>query len=351
MNSFHNKINFAPINTGFAVNGVYTTQVFSFYQKRSGKNIHKVCIGNVAPSLEYATNKNTATFINENHANLSKLLHIIEDCGSIPSIQIGFRHSPIPPQKNWDNNKKAIKLYSNYISSLTQKNIQEYFSLITKNVNIAHKLGYKSIQIHAAHGYLLSLLMCSQINKRQDCFSYANIAGIEILFDMLSQYVNKVDIRINLLDGVEESALELEKKKCIIDYLYKHPMISTISLSNGIYDINKALIYPTESEAKSYLTNACKITNGYEQKKFEIAGRCELLARSNHEQLLQTTFQLAIGRGLIANPRLAENILLGTTCTQCGQCHYFSNGKEYLTCPIDERNSNTKEIENTINLI
>ena len=151
------RFEFAPINTGYAINGCYTKDIFNFYGDRSGKGIEFVYIGNIAPELIYATNKSTATLCDNNLKNLRKLYDIIKNNNSIPAVQLGFYRSKIIPVKNNRYNPKLLlENIQTEFSSIPSKIINNVLYIIIKSINQLYNLGYRIIQIHAAHGYFFS---------------------------------------------------------------------------------------------------------------------------------------------------------------------------------------------------
>ena len=57
---FGSRFFLAPINTGFAVDGVPTEELFRFHEERSGRGVGVGYVGNVAISQDVRSNEGTA---------------------------------------------------------------------------------------------------------------------------------------------------------------------------------------------------------------------------------------------------------------------------------------------------
>ena len=78
-------------------------------------------------------------------------------------------------------------------------------------------MGFKVIQIHAAHGYLISLLLSKSFNYRSDKYgeyTYVLRRIIEGIRKREPELI--VDVRISLIEGIAEYSEEIIYKKEII---------------------------------------------------------------------------------------------------------------------------------------
>lgn len=336
--SMKNRISFelAPINTGFAPNGIYDDRIFHFHESRSGNLITSSYVGNIATSKYSVTNASTAFFCSENVSKLTKLAKLISGRGSIPAIQIGSRISAQAPQREWTGNlSNHVEFSSLELTRLSTYEIQKEIDLL---VNIATQLadcGYSIVQLHAAHGYFLSRLFNRVINKRIDKFAFGRLEWIS---DALSKFYQSssqslLELRLNIRDGIEASDKEISYKKllmrAIIGVGFKR-----LSLSNGFYDINKQFIYPTEKNfsVESFLF-ASDIATEHQQCTISVAGN--MFSCITKDTNMPTNLVIALGRPLIANPFAVTNFWNNRPliCNFCGDCHYFSKGLSSLNCP------------------
>lgn len=330
------KFDFAPINTGFAKDGTYDDRIIKFHNARSGKGIETSYIGNISTSEFNCTNNSTAFFSDKNILFLEKLSETITQNGSAPGIQIATRISAVPPNRNWTGNIHAhTKSAMKELCSLTDEAIENELELIKYGIKLSIESEFSIIQLHAAHGYLFSHLLSRVVNKRTGKFAFGRLHWVE----ELSTYIRTLsstatfDIRINILDGLEEKAQEFEYKQQLVKALVNSGC-QKISLTNGFYDVNKELIYPQEALfASENLARATVLAKSSPNTAFSIAG--SMLSVISPHSLLPANLSIALGRALIADPNAVVNFRAGkkTACTLCGECHYYSHGKENISCP------------------
>lgn len=331
------KFDFAPINTGFAKNGIYDTRILNFHSVRSGKNIETAYVGNVSVNVKRTTNSSTAFFNKQNNLFLKKLATVISDNGSLPGIQIASRLSAISANKHWESDPyvhtaEAIK----EITDLSDEDLDEEIQSIKKGIYFAVEAGFSVIQIHAAHGYLLSRLVNRKINQRSGKYAFGCLNWLKQLATFTKNLSSDVifDVRLNILDGIEKDTTEIAYKKNIIKWCIEQGC-QKVSLTNGFYDINKHLIYPCDEKfAHANLIRAIAIAEEHPEISFSIAGN--MLSALSKGSRLPNNLIIALGRALIADPNAISNFKAGkaSQCSFCGECHYYSLGKASLTCPV-----------------
>jgi 2,4-dienoyl-CoA reductase-like NADH-dependent reductase (Old Yellow Enzyme family) len=151
------------------------------------------------------------------HAGMYANTGIKGDIPFAPSLVSGFRKSAI--------------------QEMTLQDIQDVIEAFGMAAKRAKKAGFDGIQIHSAHGYLLSQFLSLSFNKRQDKYggdieNRANIL-IEILSSIRKQVGNNypVLIKINSCDFLEQG-LEVNDS-LIIGAILKNTGIDAIELSGG----------------------------------------------------------------------------------------------------------------------
>lgn len=331
------KISFAPINTGFAINGIFTDEIFNFHKNRSGPNIDISYVGNVAVSEKRTTNSRTATFKKENQPKLEHLAEIIKQEGSKAGIQIASRRSLAPATVGWRGDSSRITaLRIKEILELKETEIEKEINDVIECSKTAIRLGFDVIQIHAAHGYFISSLLTKEFNLRKDKFSYDSSYIFEKIANSLpsQHHKAKLAIRINSINGISSKENEHDNTIELISKLIKSDF-SIISLSNGIYDINKELIYPINNNTiRSNHDRAVIISKSFNDTEFEFSGHAERLTTNKLNNAPQNLSHL-LGRELIANPDISKDITLinDNICNDCNSCHYYTSQKDHITCP------------------
>lgn len=332
-----NHLALAPINTGLFLNGHLLPECFDFFQERSG-SVGITYVGNAAISPELGTNPHTAYFSPENRSEWTELARIIRSRGSVPAIQLGCRHSHIPAMREWvnPNPDEYITQAREEIASLSRERLAWIMEQFLSSAKEAWNCGFPILQIHAAHGYLLSLLCSTVFNPREDGF---NARDLEFLHRLASDLASLLpgavlDIRISFLLGIQDAASETAAGFLLLDQLQTMPF-HMISISNGIYNINKNYIYPPQSVSEEqYLSFGGTLLRRYPDKFWNIAGNLHNL--NTISQTAEDRLVFSFGRQMICDPRFVEKYLAHrekeiTLCTHCGECHYFSNQENALT--------------------
>lgn len=331
-----NHLALAPINTGYFLNGHIQPACFEFYRRRSG-SVGTVYVGNAAIAPDLATNPRTAYFSPDNRAEWVELAKTIRRQGSVPAIQLGCRYSKIPAMREWVNADPQAYLARarEEIMALPRAQLQRLMQLFLSAAEDAWACGFQVIQLHAAHGYLLSLLCTPEINSRTDEFNAHDLEFLNALVAELARRLPEavLDIRVSFLLGIRDHKAEAEAGYALLDRLVKMPF-HVISLSNGIYNIDKNYIYPPQSASEEqYLTFAGELVQRYREKYWSIAGNLHDLgsiSRAENRRLL-----FSFGRQMICDPEFVEKYLAHreeeiVLCTHCGRCHYFSNHENAL---------------------
>lgn len=331
------RIFFAPINTGFSYNNHLDEKLFHFHSLRSGNKIGISYVGNVAISDDSRTNINTLTINKENKGEWSLLAETIAKKGSVPGIQLGCRLSSIPAQREWINTnpddyiKKAGQEILSYDSNVFEKVANCY----VESAKVARSCGFKAIQIHAAHGYFLSLLMSPSFNFRGDIYSAEKLRLIKEIINRIHLAVPDtiIDIRISVLEGVKPMLQEFHEKKVIIKHIVNLP-VNIISLSNGIYNINKYYIYPTaQIKRDKFLALGRYFALRYPGSIWNVAGN--ILDPGIDERYDFPNMTYSVGRALISDPLMVKKYYNGKIdeikrCTNCGNCHYYSKSQLFM---------------------
>ncbi len=340
------KIFFAPINTGYCVSGTPNEKFIEFYKTISGNNVGITYVGNVAIGKEYTTNNRTAYF-NNNEAIWREVVKVINKSGGIAGVQLGCRYSSIIPEINMSISSAAKEEYlfraKREINDISIKEIETIIKMYIHCAIKAYKIGFKVIQIHAAHGYFLSLILSDKFNERKDIYG---IDRLKVVRDIVSGIYEKIpgailDIRLSLLEGIGTEKQELMYKKEIIDEIQKMK-ISMVSLSNGIYNMDKTMIYPSKSISYSKMLKYGEyFAEKYPDIVWNIAGNMEKVIFDEKDKLNNLTY--SIGRQLLVDPKTfykyENNIFEVMKCKDCNRCHYYSISDRCLNWCINlERN-------------
>lgn len=333
-----NHFSLAPINTGHFFNGHMQKKFVDFYRQRAGNYVGTTYVGNVAIDENLVTNPRTSFFSQENYSEWAELAEIISLQGSIPAIQLGCRFSQIPAMREWINcnPEEYITQARNEIGIFAKEQLDLIMEKFLSAAQIAWQSGFKVLQIHAAHGYLLSLLCNPVFNPRDDEYNSKDLLFLRKLVSALSDRLPGaiLDIRISFLYGVRDRDAEIKAGFELLDNLAGMP-VHIISVSNGIYNINKDYIYPPAAiSEEQYISFGNALSKKYPNKYWSIAGNLhdiwKLMRAENSENLL-----FSFGRQLICDPLFIDKYVNHheediIQCTHCGKCHYYSHFENSL---------------------
>lgn len=330
---------FAPINLGICPEGRINRKFSNFYIERSGKDIDLTYIGNVSIHKKYRTNNLTPLLLVEDKDEWLYLINKVKQNGSLIGIQLGCRYYKSKAMRKIINKKAELKIeeIKKFILSLDASEIDLIISKFIEKSKQAIDLGFDYIQIHAAHGYLLSLLLSQNLNLRNDKYNSSDCLFIHQIVDNIRKYSSDIgiDLRVSLIEGIRDENLEFQQNLSTLRKL-STLKINMISLSNGIYDINKSLIYPPLYKGfypmQKYEEEILKINDDI---IWNFSGNLNNL--NNIKDLPHNDNRsISIGRPLIADPNFlitvrSEDTL--TNCNDCGKCHYYTRGFDGIECP------------------
>ena len=212
---------------------------------------------------------------------------------------------------------------------MTEEDIQDVINRFVFTAKIARESGFNGIQLHSAHGYLLSQFLSPDINQRTDAWggSLENRARIHLeIIKKCREEVGTdfaISIKMNSADFQKggfspEDSIQVAK-------LFSDSGIDNIEISGGTYEqprllgLDKVSINPKRSESRkestiareayflSYAEEIAKVVNiplmvtgGFRTKEgMEAAladGACEIVG---------------VGRPLCANPYAIKELLAG----------------------------------------
>lgn len=333
------KYFFAPINTGFSHSGSPSQRLLDFHRIRSGPSLGVSYVGNVSISEKFVTNP--ATLVLSADSKWRDLSTVIKDRGSLPGIQLACRNFSKTAERRWSqrNKQSLVREYSDFILELSRREIDEIFAMFVDSSRSAYASGFLVLQIHAAHGYFLSSLLSPALNKRRDSYSVERSGGLPKLAERIKSVVPEaiLDFRISCYEGIGNIKDEWLLKRDQSESLFSNG-VEVISLSAGMYDFTKPLIYPSKRDGHlPYLRYAEELAQRQPQLVVNVAGNFWDWSQPR-STLDNVTY--AIGRPLIADPEFVLKYLEGrrddiTHCDRSGDCHYYTKGNNSLCCGVN----------------
>lgn len=317
-----NKLTFLlGLNTGFVSEGEPDERYIDFYRSRSSKELHCAIVGNVVVPHGHGSNLSTPTI--SRSQVWTQLAAEISARGTLPGIQLttaweGYRGSRSFRSKD---GHKTIQQSMALVRGMSHAQLGRVLDSFDAASEIAWSHGFRHMQVHAAHGYLLSLLVDNRISLYGDWV----LSRLAALAHRCRAEGMETSIRISLRTG--DSNFDEAGRDGFHARIAMLPF-DFVDVSSGFYNIDKQLIYPARPDTLiNRRKETIQLAGAFPSQQFIISGRALLFP----DQELPDNIHIGLCRDLIANPRyLAEP---GNGCINSGKCHYFSRGERHITCP------------------
>jgi 2,4-dienoyl-CoA reductase-like NADH-dependent reductase (Old Yellow Enzyme family) len=335
------RIVLAPINTGFAIFGHPTPRLLRFHENRSGFGIGICMVGNVALSRGSVTNAGTLELLDQSDiSKFANLARCILQRGSLPGIQLGFSPEGLAPSKRWVAKDKGGELarLTAFVLAFSDEYLSKIIDAFASTATLAAKADFRVIQIHAAHGYLLSLLLNPLTNRRTGDFRLRG-PWLSRLIESVQTAIHSrlLSVRLSLSSGLLDDNSEEIASISELSRGLAHAGVHILDFSNGFYTVDKRLIYPGIEKG---------VLPSYEIVRTLSAGlNCMISVVGNVSDLHDVPITgdkmlISVGRALIADSDFVKKSRIGNVaavvrCKRTGKCHYFSRGKSSIECGVN----------------
>ena len=222
---------------------------------------------------------------------------------------------------------------------LTVSMIEELVEAFSDAALRAKKSGYDGVEVHGAHGYLISQFMSSFSNKRTDKYGGNLMSRLRFLLEIIGSIRKKcgdafiIGVRISG-DEFIEGGLTIEDTKAIVMVL-ENAGVDLIHVSAGIYASSEVII-PTFNMSHGWNVSAAE----------EIKKVCDLpviaVGRINDPIIAESVIKsgkadfVAMGRASLADPELPNKAKEGRfeDIRPCIACTIGCLGLLYKDVPI-----------------
>lgn len=263
---------------------------------------------------------------------LKKISNIIHNNGAIAILQL--HHAGLKARKDVIETPLSSSKYSlNGIISreMTIEEIETTIYEFGESAKRAEKANFDGVEIHGAHGYLLTQFFSRKVNSRTDKYGGSfenNIRIADEIYNSVRENTHKsfiVGIRMGCNDDNLKESIERAKKFEEMGYDYLH-------VSTGFDNLPIEIEIPKEFPCNWIVYGGVKIK---ENVSIPVIGVNMIKTRSQIDYLLDNNLLdfVAIGRAQLADPSFIRHILKDEdiiTCLECKPCKCFSNIKN---CP------------------
>jgi 2,4-dienoyl-CoA reductase-like NADH-dependent reductase (Old Yellow Enzyme family) len=311
---------FVGVNTGYVTNCQPDQRLLEFYRLRSSPRLHCVLVGNVVIPGGHASN--AATPVMSDAAVWADLANTIRLAGCVPGMQLSTAWGGYVGAQHFRETiaGQAIRQAREIVRGLGRPGWERAMRSLNQGTMLARRAGFGHLQIHAAHGYLFSLLVDQRINPDATEF----LASLSDWALEQSSHGLETSIRFSLRTGDPQfdadgaGAFHAQMAGLPFDF---------VDASSGFYNVDKRLIYPGRPDViHSRRAETVELAQTFPDRAFIMSGR----ALDQPDDDLPANVHIGLCRDLIANPGYLEERHRG--CINSGKCHYFSRGEPSLTC-------------------
>lgn len=336
-----NRIVMLPMARQFqGMNGEVSQKTIDYFAERAKGGVGMIIIGSTRvfpPGHKFYTpaslNLSTPQFI-PGHCELVQALHAH---GTKVSIQFGHiggqTHMPSVAASDVRQNFCDGTPYTKP-SPITRSEIWDTIDLFANGAVMAKTAGYDMVEIHAAHGYLLSSFLSPLMNTRKDEFGGSLENRTRFHVEMLKAIKARagkdfpVTVRISALDYLDNS-IELDESVQVAKIL-EAAGADVISVSAGCH------------ETQHLSNDTMRMKEDFKRPLFEaiknavnipiiVAGGYRNPAISEKIVADGSADFLGIARPLLADPEWPNKAAEGRVedirnCLSCGECLYVRGG-------------------------
>lgn len=263
---------------------------------------------------------------------LSKLADLIHENGAKAFIQL--HHAGLRTTKAASSDIVSSSDYEDKRASargLLESEIKEIVRDFVRGAERAKAAGFDGVEIHGAHGYLLTQFFSEKVNKRSDKYggSFKNRNRIAEEIYKCIRYKLGEEFVIGIRMGCNENSLKESIKRAEafekLGYDYLH-------VSTGFDNSNIEEEVPEDFPGNFIVYGASRIN---ENVKIPVIGVNKIKEPTDISRLIDENLLdfLAIGRGQLADYNFTDHLKNNEeilTCLECKPCKWFTNGDN---CP------------------
>ncbi len=285
----------------------------------------------------------TVRHVNENVKFVLQIAHCGRQVESDIVKKRGFE--PVAPSPIAD---KSIEIVP---KEMTIEDIEDMIQSFTMSAERAKRAGFDGVQLHAAHGYLLSEFLSPHMNNRTDDYggnSKNRLRIIVEIFEGIKEVCGEnwpVLIKLQIDDFVKEEPSLKPPESIEIARRIAEAGFDAIEISGGIYESDEKLdpwylkIRTTDEEAY-FLPYAKKIKKVIGETPLILVGGLRSFEVAERTVKDGCTDFISMSRPFIMEPDLPQKWLNKlsdkSTCTSCNRCD-TEMGDKGLRCLLLEK--------------
>ena len=349
---FKNRIMMPAMGTGLAnISGEVTRQMIDYYEERALGGAGGIIVEITCVDSPTGKASPTQLCIDKPHyiAGLKELSEAIQahDCRAFIQLHHAGRQTtpfvtgglqPVAPSPI------ACRFVKQEPRELEIKEIHAIRDKFVAAAIFAEKAGFDGVEIHAAHGYLLSQFLSPYSNHRNDEYGGSNENRARLVTEIISsikKYVPRllVSVRFNMNDfaagGIDE------QMGLIIAGQLETAGADLLNVSCGIYESGHTTIEP------AFFAEAWRIKMAEQVKKtvrIPVIGGGVIRHPEKAAEILanQQADLIWVGRGMLADPAWVGKAVSGRAdqirhCISCNTCFDSISQGLHIRCAVNPR--------------
>ncbi|MBW1697074.1 MAG: FAD-dependent oxidoreductase [Deltaproteobacteria bacterium] len=338
--------------------GRITERTIEHYRRRAAGGPAMVMMEACAVSAEgIVSAKQTRIYDDQHIEGLAKIARVIESEGAIPAVQLHHGGRQISPRvikrKPLAPSALPCPTIRAEVEPLTVEGIQRLVQLFGDAAQRAKQAGYKLIEIHGAHGYLINQFLSGFSNIRQDRYG-GDVFGRTLFAKEIVEEIRKrvgEDFPISFKISAQEfvpNGLTVEESIKILKILVEAG-IDIVQISAGCDATPEWICQPMFME-KACLVDSAQQTKAALNIPVMAVGRINDPAVANRIIKENKADLVCVARGLLADPEMPKKAREGRledirVCIACNTCMQSIFRKGRVECLVNPSLGREAEME------
>ena len=292
-----------------------TDDQIRLYERWANGGLALAIIGEVQGTHHFAEKPGNLVLNNQSDRDLLKLLAKAgATAGAQLWLQLGHAGAMADAGISTPKGPSAMDLPGLTCGALTMDEIHALPAEFARTASLAKELGFGGVQVHAAHGFLLSQFLSPLFNKREDAYGGPLQNRMRLLLEVISE-VRKavgpeypVSIKLNATDQLEGGFAEDEALEVIaaVDQM----AIDLIDISGGTYFPGAASSSDRAGSGPYFLEFAGR-ARGKTKIPLMVTGGFKTLAQAESAIAEGKADLIGLARALVVDPELPSFWLSG----------------------------------------
>ncbi len=232
-------------------NGLLRKPIFDYYEKLSKGGLGLIIKGHSYIMESGKAHTGQSGLTNDEHVKSMKKLTDLVHSNDVPIIaQLNHAGLSARADRMTASNYKTENWTAR---EATINDIEHVIESFANSAELALQAGFDGVQIHGAHGYLISQFLSDKVNKREDKYGGTLRNRAQLLFDVYSAirkkigHSNIVGIKLNCDDFVPEGGLQVKDSVLITNWLDEMG-IDFIEISGGGIEQDRTITRKTRGK-------------------------------------------------------------------------------------------------------